>query len=250
MIDGPSGATGRVALITGASGGIGAAVARSLRADGLMIAAHHYLDAEAARALCDELGPDSVVVESDLREREQVRRMVAAVDSAFGRLDVVVNCAGIMEQAAFTDLSDDLWCDVVATNLTGPYRVVSEALRLLQDGDRPSVVNVSSQLAYSGAAGAVAYTASKAGLLGFTRALARELGPRIRVNAIAPGPVETPMTAAHATPEWVAEKTARLVMGRFAQPEEISGAVRFLVSDEASFITGQTISVNGGGVMP
>lgn len=239
-----------VVLVTGATGGIGQAVARVLGRQGYIVVIHHFGDADAASQLEAEIGPDrSLVVEADLRERSQVRSMIAVINDRFGRLDSVVNNAGVMEQVPFDELTDDLWENVISVNLTGPYKVVSESLALLNASDHPSIVNVSSQGAYSGLACAVAYSASKAGLLGFTRALARDLGPHVRVNAIAPGPIETPMTTAHATPEWVREKTSKLVMGRFGKPSEIAGVVRFLLSDEASFMTGQTISVNGGGVM-
>lgn len=239
-----------VALVTGATGGIGEAIARVLARRGYAVVIHHYGDADTATRLEAEMGSDrSLVVEADLRDRAQVRSMITAINNRFGRLDSIVNNAGVMEQVPFEELTDDVWENVVSVNLTGPYRVVSESVALLNSSDHPSIVNVSSQGAYSGLANAVAYSASKAGLLGFTRALARDLGPHVRVNAVAPGPIETPMTSAHASPEWVREKTSKLVMGRFGKPSEIAGVVSFLVSDEASFITGQTISVNGGGVM-
>jgi 3-oxoacyl-[acyl-carrier protein] reductase len=239
-----------VALVTGSTGGIGKEVAHVLAKCGYSIVLHHFLQFDAASKLQSDLGPDrAFVVQADLRLRAEVKAMIDSVEEHYGRLDVVVNNAGVMEQAAFEELTEEIWENVLNVNLSGPYRVLSEALRLLQRSDHPSVVNVSSQGAYSGLAGAVAYSASKAGVLGLTRALAREIGPHIRVNAIAPGPIETPMTSAHATAEWIHEKTSKLVMGRFGTPAEVASVVRFLVSDEASFMTGQTLSVNGGGVM-
>lgn len=239
-----------VALVTGATGGIGEEISRVMAAEGYAVVIHHFGNHETATRLASELGPArTLVVEADLRVSGDVKAMIAAIENRFGRLDAVVNNAGVMEQTHFQGLTEDIWDSVMGVNLSGPYRVVSEALDLLTASDRPSIVNMSSQGAYSGLPNAVAYSASKAGLLGFTRALARDLGPHVRVNAVAPGPIETPMTSAHATPEWVQEKIRNLVMGRFGTPAEVAGVVRFLVSDEASFITGQTISVNGGGVM-
>lgn len=245
-------AAGRpVALVTGATGGIGEEIARVLSREGYDVVIHHFTQKEAAVALAGELGLEHcLVVEADLRVRSQVHALMSAIAGRFNRLDVVVNNAGVMEQCHFSELSEEVWSDVIATNLSGTYRVLAEAQSLLARSDHPAVVNVSSQGAYSGLPNAVAYSASKAGILGLTRALARDLGPHVRVNAVAPGPIATPMTAAHAEPAWIQEKTSKLVMGRFGIPAEVAGVVRFLVSDEASYITGQTISVNGGGVMP
>lgn len=240
----------RVALVTGCTGGIGRAIAASLVDDGYLIVIHHVRDHEGAERLRLELGTDrAIAIEADLRSVTQVDAMIGQVSQAFGRLNLVVNNAGVMEQVAFESLTDELWNEVIEVNLTGAFRVLNSGLSLLRASSEPSIVNISSQGAYLGLANAVAYSASKAGLLGLTRALAREIGPLVRVNAVAPGPIDTPMTSTHATAEWIAEKTSRLVMGRFGHPEEVAGVVRFLASPEASYITGQTISVNGGGVM-
>jgi len=240
----------RVALVTGATGGIGSAVVRSLSAEGYDVIVHHWREERAAVALCEELGgARSLPVQADLRSTQQVADMFARISDRYDGIDVVVNNAGIMEQCAFESLDEGTWQDVIDVNLTGAFRVISNALPLLRRRHDASIITISSQGAYSGLAMAVAYSASKAGLIGMTRALAREIGPTIRVNSVAPGPIQTPMTTVHATQEWMTEKTSKLIMGRFGQPEEIAGVVRFLASSHASYITGQTICVNGGGVM-
>jgi 3-oxoacyl-[acyl-carrier protein] reductase len=141
------------------------------------------------------------------------------------------------------------WNHTLAVNLTGTFLAVSAAAQELRTS-RGSVVTIGSQLGYTGGLNCAAYSASKAGIGGLTRALARELGPHVRVNCVAPGPIETPMTAAHATPEWIETKTRQLVMHRFGTSDEVATAVSWLASQDASFVTGQTINVNGGGVMP
>ena len=240
----------RVALVTGCTGGIGRAIAESLIADGYLVVIHHVHDHAGAQQLRLKLGTErTLVVEADLRSGHQVKDLVNRISQEFGRLNLIVNNAGVMEQVDFASLTEELWSDIIEVNLTGAFRVLHAGLDLLRSSSDPSIVNISSQGAYLGLANAVAYSASKAGLLGLTRALAREIGPGVRVNAVAPGPIETPMTEAHATPEWIAEKTSKLVMARFGRPQEVAAVVRFLASADASYITGQTILVNGGGAM-
>ncbi|PSL06127.1 3-oxoacyl-[acyl-carrier protein] reductase [Haloactinopolyspora alba] len=241
---------GRVVVVTGASGGIGRAITDLVSRDGAAVVMGCSGDDAWPEQLPDGAGTSTAVHRVDVRDPEQVDELMAFAGERFGGIDALVNSAGVMEQVDFEDLDPALWNEIITVNLTGAYLCVRAALPWLRRSAAPVVVNVASQLGYAGAARAVAYSASKAGLLGLTRALAHELGPGIRVNAVAPGPIRTPMTDPHATPEWVEQKTSRQVMKRFGEPHEVASAVRFLIGDESSYFTGQTLSPNGGGVMP
>ncbi|PKW15546.1 SDR family NAD(P)-dependent oxidoreductase [Saccharopolyspora spinosa] len=245
---------GRTVVVTGAAGGIGSATSDVLvRAGAQVVLAHGpgEADAHAAAQLVATLGEDrACAVAVDVLDEGSVTDLFEAAYARFGRIDALVTAAGVMEQVPFADLGPDVWQHTIGINLTGTYLCVRAALPYLQQTGQASVVTVSSQLAYTGATDVAAYTASKAGILGLTRALAHELGPRIRVNAVAPGPIDTPMTRPHATAEWTERKTSRMVFDRFGTADEVASAIRFLVSEAASFVTGQTINANGGGVMP
>ncbi|GAF43187.1 SDR family NAD(P)-dependent oxidoreductase [Rhodococcus wratislaviensis] len=152
-------------------------------------------------------------------------------------------------QRAIDDLDLATWIHTLSVNLTGTVLCAIVAMdELRRTGG--AIVTIGSQLGYTGGINCAAYAASKAGVSGLTRALARQLGPDVRVNCVAPGPIETPMTAAHATPEWVEQKTQQQVMKRFGTADEVATAVSWVAGTDASFVTGQTIHVNGGGVMP
>jgi 3-oxoacyl-[acyl-carrier protein] reductase len=248
--DGYARLDGRGVVVTGGTGGTGRSTVEELvRAGARVVVAHGRGEGAAAADLANSLGDEVIPVEVDVCDEDSVEALFAAASARLPQVDGLVNSAGVMEQAAIRDLTPAIWNHTIAVNLTGAYLCTRAALRHLDRSDHAAVVNVASQLAYAGAQGVAAYCASKAGLLGLTRALAHDL-PSIRINAVAPGPIDSPMTRPHATPEWVEAKTSKMVMRRFGEPYEVAATIRFLLSDEASFFTGQTLSPNGGGAMP
>ncbi|MCV7229037.1 SDR family oxidoreductase [Mycolicibacterium komossense] len=238
--------TDRVAVLTGAEGGLGQAVAQRLGRDGFSLILGHRPGSEITSNHSLER---AMPVPADVTSEADMRHLVDTAVSRHGRVDVLVTLAGVMEQKFLPELDLATWNQTLAVNLTGTFLAVTAAADELRK-TRGAVVTIGSQLGYTGGLNCAAYSASKAGVGGLTRALARELGPDVRVNCVAPGPIETPMTAAHATPEWSETKTRQLVMHRFGTADEVATAVSWLAGQETSFVTGQTINVNGGGVMP
>lgn len=244
---------GRIAAVTGAASGNGRAIAEKLLADGATLAA---IDLNA-EALANVFGdrPDVLQVEANVADEQSVAEGVAKIGDAFGRLDVLVNNAGIVKFGTFENLSREEWDQVFAVNSTGPFLVSREAYPLLRAGDGDhtrSIVNITSVEAHivisSSGHPQIHYNASKGALLQLTRALAVEAAPSgIRVNAVAPGFIETPFTAEALGKEevrnWLLERTP---MGRIGKPEDVANGVAFLASDEASWITGTTLFVDGG----
>ncbi len=247
----------RVALVTGASRGIGRAIAVALAKDGLRVVLNYTAnEAAAAEALeaVKAAGPDGdagALARFDVARADEVDAAVKKIAEENGRLDVVVNNAGIAIDGLLLRLKEEDWARVLEVNLTGALHVARAAARhLLKAKELGRLINVTSVVGEMGNAGQVSYVAAKAGLIGMTKALARELAPRgVTVNAVAPGFVETDMTAAHVTGEARDALVARIPLGRIGRPEEVAEAVRFLASPEASYITGQVLRINGGLLM-
>lgn len=240
----------RTVCITGASGGIGRAIAAAFSAAGpVRLALHAHSRADELHIWAEQLKSDSVsvgVFQADLRDRKQVFDMVQAVETAFGPLDVLVNNAGIAQQKLFTDLTQTDWQDMVDINLSGPVYTTQAALPAMIRRHAGTIINVSSMWGETGASCEVHYSAVKAGLIGFTRALAKEVGPsHITVNCVTPGVIDTPMNAVLSEADR-AELAGETPLGRIGQPAEVAGLVVYLASASAAFITGQVIGINGG----
>jgi 3-oxoacyl-[acyl-carrier protein] reductase len=239
---------GRTVLVTGALGGLGRPIVDAVAAEGARVVLHHLGQSEQAAAAVEALrrqDVDAVAVEADVTDWQQVEQMIAAA----GPVDVLVNNAGYQKAAKFVEMTLDDWRRTVEPDLTGVFLTCRHVLPGMLARGEGVIINMSSQLAFKGAHDFVSYCAAKAGVVGLTRALAREVGPRIRVNAIAPGPVDTPFIAADKTPEWVDARTRDLVTRRLGEASEIAPAVVFLAGPGASLMHGQTLHLNGGGVM-
>jgi 3-oxoacyl-[acyl-carrier protein] reductase len=231
---------GKTALVTGASRGIGRAIASELAAAGASVVIGYRSGKEEAESLASELGARAV--QADVSNAEEAARLVADA----GDLDILVNNAGLTRDGLLARMSDDDWRVVIDTNLSSVFYTCRAVCRPMMKKRAGAIVNVSSIVGVHGNWGQTNYAASKAGIIGFTKSLARELGSRnVRANVVAPGYVKTQLT--DVLPE---EATAAMLqntpLGRLGEPEDVAGAVRFLCSDEASFITGEVILVDGG----
>ena len=239
---------GRSALVTGASGGIGAAIARALHAQGAVVALSGTRR-EALDALAGELGERVHVCPADLRDTAATEGLVAAAEAAAGPLSILVNNAGLTRDMLALRMKDEDWQTVLDVDLSAPFRLARAALKGMLRRRAGRIISIGSVVGATGNAGQANYAAAKAGLVGMTKALAQEVGSRgITVNLVAPGFVQTAMT--DVLPEAQRTKlTESIPLGRLGQPADIAAAVVYLASDEAGWVTGATLHVNGGMAM-
>jgi 3-oxoacyl-[acyl-carrier protein] reductase len=240
--------TGRTALVTGATGGIGGAIARALHGKGATVAISGTRN-EMLDALAGQLGGRVQVVRCNLADKEDVENLVPAAEAALGHLDILVNNAGITRDNIFMRLKDEEWDGVLAVDLTAAFRLTRAAVRGMMRRRFGRIIAITSVVGVTGNAGQANYAAAKSGLIGMTKSLAQEVASRgITVNAIAPGFIETAMTSA------LTDKQKDLILtrvpaGRLGSPEDVAAAAVYLASNEGAYVTGQTLHVNGGMAM-
>jgi NAD(P)-dependent dehydrogenase (short-subunit alcohol dehydrogenase family) len=241
--------SGKRVLITGASSGVGMAAARHFVADGATVALLARRGDRLER-LAEELGPAAHVFTVDVADPDAVATAVDAADSALGGLDVVINAAGVAEVASLAELDASTWRRVIDINLSGTFYVARQSALRIRAASGGVIINIGSDLAHMGAPNFVHYCAAKAGVVGLTKGMAAELAPTIRVNAVCPGPIDTPMMEALLAlsddPAAAREEaTGKVPLRRFASPEEVVAAIRFFAID-APFATGAVMSLDGG----
>ena len=234
----------RVALVTGGSRGIGAEIARELGRAGARVAVNYRSSKEQAETVAHEA--KGVAFAGDVADPEQAKALIEAVEGELGDIDILVNNAGITRDTLIARMSDEEWREVISTNLDGMFHSCRAVARKMLRRRSGAIVNMSSFVGVHGNPGQTNYAASKGGIIGFTKALAKELGPRgVRVNAIAPGYIETELTE-NLPEEWRGFLLQATPLGRLGAPQDVATAVRFLCSDEAAFVTGEVLLVDGG----
>ena len=244
--------TGKSALVTGGSRGIGRATALELARQGARVAVNYMAQEAAANAVVEaikEAGGEAFTVQADVGDATAVERMVETLQERWGRVDILVNNAGITRDTLLMRMSEDDWDAVIRTDLKGPFLCTKAVLRPMLRQRWGRIINLSSIIGTRGNAGQANYAAAKAGLIGFTKSVAREVASRnITVNALAPGWIESDMVAS--VPEaYRKEALARIPAGRFGTPEDVAATIAFLASEAASYITGQVLGIDGGMVL-
>jgi 3-oxoacyl-[acyl-carrier protein] reductase len=245
---------GRVVLVTGSSRGIGAEIVAKAAAEGARVAVHYHGSADAAAqvvARARGLGAEAESFAADIGDGRQAEGLVEQVIGRFGRVDALVNNAGLTLVGPFLEIDPADWETVIRTDLTAAFHTCRAVLPSMVERGSGTIVNIASRLGQMGVAETAAYSAAKAGLIGLTRALAREFGPSgIRVNAVAPGVTITEMTTDLVDSEEGRRRLRDMALGRFGRPEEVADAVIFLLSDASALFLGQTLNPNAGGYMP
>jgi len=242
----------KVSLVTGSSRGIGRAIAVELAADGGQVVVNYVGRAESAEEtarLVRAAGGEALLVKADVRQVAEVERLVQSVLEQFGRIDVLVNNAGVTRDGLLVRMKDSDWDEVLETNLRAAFYLTREVARPMMKARQGRILNIASVVGVIGNPGQVNYVASKAGLIGLTKSVAKELAPRhITVNAIAPGWIETDMTEVLSA-ETLASMRSAIPLGRPGKPEDVAAAVGFLASEQANYITGQVLHIDGGMAM-
>jgi len=242
----------KIALVTGSSRGIGRAIAARLARSGWAVCINYRVRQDCAESLAAELrseGCRCMVVQADVSDRAQVNAMVRQVEETFGPVSLLVNNAGVAGQALFQDITDELWHRYFSVNVDGAFHTIQAVLPHMLHEHAGCIVNISSIWGQRGASCEVTYSATKAALIGLTRSLAAELAPtHIRVNCVAPGVIRTDMLDA-LPPEVLPQLAQETPMGRLGTPEDIAATVAFLASEQADFVTGQVLTVDGGFIL-
>jgi 2-hydroxycyclohexanecarboxyl-CoA dehydrogenase len=235
----------KIAIVTGGGQGIGRAIAGKLAAEGATVVVTD-LDEASAKETADAL-PGAVTIRADVTDRRGVQAMVSRVVEQFGRVDVLVNNAGWDKASPFVDSDPDDWDRAIAVNLYGVLHTCKAVLPLMAERGSGAVVNLGSDAGRVGSTGEAVYSAAKGGIIAFTKSLAREMARhQVRINCVCPGPTDTALFASFAGPKLREALTRAIPFRRLGQPDDVANVVAFLASDEASFITGQTVSVSGG----
>ncbi|MBC7811047.1 MAG: 3-oxoacyl-ACP reductase FabG [Burkholderiales bacterium] len=242
----------RTALVTGGSRGIGRAACIALAERGAAVAVHYRAQAAAADEVVSEIqqsGGKAFAVQADMADAGDIQRLIEQVNATLGPIDILVNNAGEMTDGAVIDMSDEMWEQTLSVNLTAVFRCSRACIAAMQERQWGRIINLTSQAAYTGSANHAHYSASKAGLMGLTYSLAKELGAAsITVNLVAPGRITTDMLLERMEgrkDEWMKQTPLK----RLGRPEEVAAAIVFLASEDASYITGSTLHVNGGLLM-